>query len=156
MPMQNIDVRETSSAPIDAVWALLADVDSWPRWSGVEKAERLAPGTPAPDGLGSRRLFLTGRVRNEEEVVRFEPPHHLSYEVRGGNLPIRDYHADVTLSEGPEGGTVIEWRSTFRPKFPGTGGFVRRKLEGFIAETAQGLAAHAAREQQAARAAGRP
>jgi uncharacterized protein YndB with AHSA1/START domain len=149
MSTQNIDVRETSTAPVHAVWDLLADVDSWPAWSGVEKAERLAPGDPAPDGLGSRRLFLTGRVRNEEEVVRFEPPHHLSYEVRGGNLPIRDYHADVTLSEAPDGGTVIEWRSAFRAKYPGTGGFVRRKLEQFIAETAQGLAAHAARGRQA-------
>jgi uncharacterized protein YndB with AHSA1/START domain len=150
MSTHTIDVRETSTAPVQAVWDLLADVDSWPTWSGVEKAERLAPGDPAPDGLGSRRLFLTGRVRNEEEVVRFEPPHHLSYEVRGGNLPIRDYHADVTLSEGPDGGTVIEWRSTFRAKYPGTGGFVRRKLEQFIAETAQGLAAHAERGRQAA------
>ena len=150
MATQNIDVRATSSAPVQAVWDLLSDVDSWPQWSGVDKAERLAEGDPAPDGLGSRRLFLTNRVRNEEEVVRFEAPHHLSYEVRGGNLPIRDYHADVTLSETPEGGTAIEWRSTFRAKYPGTGGFVRRKLQQFIAETAEGLAAHAERGRQAA------
>ena len=150
MAIQHIDVRETSTAPIGAVWALLADVDRWPQWSGVERAERLRPGSADQDGLGSRRVFLTGRVRNEEEVVRFDAPHHYSYEVVGGNLPLRDYHADVTLSETPEGGTVIEWRSQFKAKFPGTGGFVRRRLEGFIRDTARGLAEHAAREPQPA------
>jgi uncharacterized protein YndB with AHSA1/START domain len=150
MATQHIDVRETSSAPVSAVWALLADVETWPAWSGVEEARLVSPGSPEPEGVGARRLLLTGRVRNEEEVVRFDAPHHFSYEVRGGNLPIRDYRGDVTLSEAPGGGTVIEWRSAFRAKVPGTGGLVRRKLEAFVAETARGLAAHAARSQQPA------
>src|SRR6476469_9938430 len=95
---QLIDVRARSAAPPDAVWALLADTPGWPDWSGVDSAERTRDGSPESEGVGSQRVFRTGRVRNEEEIVRFEPPRALSYRVIGGNLPLRDYRADVTLT----------------------------------------------------------
>lgn len=136
---QLIDVRARSAAPPGAVWALLADTPSWPRWSPVEQAERTRDGEGDPEGVGSQRVFRTGRVRNEEEIVRFEPGRALSYRVIGGNLPLRDYRADVTLTPSGDG-TDIVWRSVFRSKYPGLGGFVRRRLRGFIQETADGLA----------------
>src|SRR4051812_211837 len=114
---QLIDVRARSAAPPDAVWALLADTPSWPRWSGVERAERTRDGEGDPEGIGSRRVFRTGRVRNEEEIVRFEPGRALSYRVVGGNLPLRDYRSDVTLTPSGDG-TDIVWRSVFRSKYP--------------------------------------
>jgi hypothetical protein len=58
-------------------------------------------------------------------------------------MPIRDYRADVDLQPS-QGGTTIRWRSSFRPKVPGTGWFYRLVLRRFIRDTAGRVAAHAA------------
>lgn len=139
-----IEGRATSPAAPDAVWALLADTAGWPRWSGVEQARRVADGSPDPEGVGARRLFLTGRVRNEEEVVRFESGRALGYRVVGGNIPVRDYRSQVLLTATGDGGTQIEWRSIFRAKWPGSGALVQKRLGAFIQETTERLAAAAA------------
>lgn len=142
-----IEAHASSSAPPEAVWALLADTAGWPAWSGVEQARRTAEGSPDPEGVGAKRLFISGRVRNEEVVERFEPGRVLGYHVIGGNLPIRDYHSEVTLTPSENGGTAIEWRSRFKPKWPGSGGLVRRRLGAFIQESANRLARAAAQSQ---------
>ena len=59
-------------------------------------------------------------------------------------LPLRDYKAVITLTPAA-GGTSINWRSTFRPKVPGTGWLYRRELGKFIKGTVEGLAAAADR-----------
>ncbi len=139
-----IEARARSAAAPDAVWDLLSDTAGWPRWSGVERARRIADGSGDPEGVGARRLFLTGRVRNEEEIVRFEPGRALGYRVIGGNIPVRDYRSQVLLTPTGDGGTEIEWRSIFRAKWPGSGPLVRRRLGAFIQETAERLARAAA------------
>ena len=134
-----IDARATSSASPEAVWALLADTASWPSWSGVDEARRTKDGAPDPEGVGANRLFITAKVRNEEEIVRFEPGRALGYRVIGGTLPIRDYRSEVTLTRAGAG-TEIAWRSVFRAKYPGSGGIVRRRLGAFIQKSADSLA----------------
>ena len=66
----------------------------------------------------------------------------MSYEVRAGNIPVRDYHADVVLQERPEGGTIIAWRSRFNAHWP-LAPLIERGLRTFIADTAVRLAATA-------------
>ena len=61
-----------------------------------------------------------------------------SYVLEQG-LPLRDYKAVITLTPAG-GGTRINWRSTFRPKLPGTGWLYRRELGKFIGQTVEGLA----------------
>ncbi len=54
-----------------------------------------------------------------EQIVAYDPPHHLAYTVLSG-IPVRDYRAEVDIV--PEGaGTMLRWRATFTPKVPGTG-----------------------------------
>jgi hypothetical protein len=134
-----VEGRATSAASADAVWALLADTAGWTAWSGVDEARRTADGAPDPEGVGAHRLFVSGRIRNEEEVVRFEPGKVLGYKVIGGNLPFREYHSEVTLGPAPEG-TQITWRSTFRPKWPGTGRLIERRFAPFIRDITERLA----------------
>jgi uncharacterized protein YndB with AHSA1/START domain len=137
------EIVEHSEASPERVWSLLADARGWSRWARFSHSRLEREGTPAPDGVGARRVFGTGPFNSHEEVVAFEPPRHLAYELRRG-MPIKDYRADVMLE--PDGtGTHIVWSSHFeRAIVPGTGGFFRWFLRTFIGDTARRLARAAA------------
>jgi uncharacterized protein YndB with AHSA1/START domain len=142
MQSRNLEVTAESSAAPEAVWALLADVTTWSRWAAFDESGLERPGSGDPQGVGAIRRFRRGRYHNREEVVRFEAPHALSYEVRAGNIPVHDYHADVVLQERLEGGTIITWRSSFDARWP-LAPLIERGLRSFIADTAVRLAATA-------------
>jgi hypothetical protein len=143
MAQQVIDVTVTTGADPASVYALLADGSTWPEWSPIGSFELIAPGSGTPEGLGAVRLFTSGRHRSRERVVTCEPGQVFAYELEAG-LPLREYRAVVTLTSSPKG-TAINWRSTFRPKVPGTGWLYRRELGKFIGRTVEGLAAAADR-----------
>jgi Polyketide cyclase / dehydrase and lipid transport len=138
---QVIDETVMTAGDPAAVYALLADGSTWPDWSPLGTFELIAPGDGVPEGLGAVRLFTTGRHKSRERVVICEPGSVFAYELVSG-LPLRDYRAVVTLAPGVNG-TIINWRSTFRAKVPGSGGFYRRELGKFIRRTVEGLAAAA-------------
>lgn len=146
MADQVIERTATTTGDPDAVFALLADGATWPRWSPIGAFELIEPGDGRPEGLGALRLFTTGRHRSRERVVVRQPGRSFGYVLEAG-LALRGYRAVVNLSPAPGGGTVISWRSTFRPKVPGTGWVYRRELGDFIGETVEGLA-RAARTPQ--------
>lgn len=131
--MLELDAEARSSAPPERIWALLADVTTWPQWADFDEAK-----VESGAGVGEVRAFRRGRTRTRERVTDFDPPRRLGYDFLSG-LPIRDYHADVTLT--PDGdGTHIRWHSTFRARVPGTGRLIRHTLQRFVADTAERLA----------------
>ncbi len=90
----------------------------------MTRTSLLRPGQPDPDGVGALRRFSVGPVGgSREEVVAWEPPHHLGYIALRG-LPVRHYRADVDLHEDG-GGTVVTWRGSFDEIVPGTGPALR-------------------------------
>jgi hypothetical protein len=114
------------AAPVEVVWPLVGEAERWKDWSWMTRTFLLRPGVPAPDGVGARRRFGLGPGGSTEEVVAWEPPHHLGYVMVRG-LPLRRYRADVDLrSDG--GGTVITWRGTFDEVIPGSGALLRVAL----------------------------
>jgi uncharacterized protein YndB with AHSA1/START domain len=133
------EIVEHSDAPVAAVWALLADARGWSRWARFAKSDLAREGAPEADGVGALRVFGTGPFRSHEEVVGFEPPSHLAYEIRKG-LPIVGYRADVYLE--PDGdGTKIRWESSFAHARPrAMNGFFRWFLRTFLTDTARRLA----------------
>ena len=137
----HVDLVVRSTAPCEAVWALLADARGWSRWAPFRTSVLEREGTPIPDGVGALRRFGNGLVVSREEVVVFDPPRRLVYELRSG-LPLRDYRAEVTLT-ADGAGTEITWRSRFRPLVPGTGRLFRAFLQRFITDVARRLARHA-------------
>jgi hypothetical protein len=58
--MLEIDVEARSAAPPERVWALLADVRTWPRWAPFDEAE-----VESGQGVGEIRRFRAGRVTPE-------------------------------------------------------------------------------------------
>jgi len=137
--MQTIDVTAHSQTDARALYALLADGASWPIWSPIGSFELERPGGSQPEGVGAVRIFRTGRFTSREQLVELVPGRRLSYVLLSG-LPLRDYRADVDLTPDSTG-TDIRWRSTFRPKIPGTGWLYRLVLTRFIQRCANGLAA---------------
>jgi hypothetical protein len=122
-----------SAAPVEVVWPLIGEATRWKEWSWMTRTFLLRPGEPAPDGVGALRRFALGPGGSTEEVVVWEPPHHLGYiAVRG--LPVRRYRADVDLRPDA-GGTAVTWRGSFDELVPGTGALLRvvlgRMTEGF-------------------------
>ncbi len=113
------EARARSSAPVEEVWSLIGEADRWKEWSFLDRSELVRDGEPVPDGVGALRRFSNHGIGSTEEVVAYDPPHHLGYAIVKG-FPVRHYRADVMCV--PEGtGTVITWSVTFDEKIPGTG-----------------------------------
>lgn len=152
MGLLHIDVRVTTTARPDTLYALLRDGATWPVWSPIGSFELKRPAADEPEGLGAIRIFRTGRVTSVERVAELVPDRRFSYELEHG-LAIQGYRADIDLE--PAGGsttmqsTTIHWHSVFRAKVPGTGWLYRRTLSRFIQRCAEGLAAYAERNGNA-------
>lgn len=110
-------------APIDRVWAILADIERQPEWMHDLKSVRIT--TPPPTGVGTRgigrvQVFGIG-VEDPVEVTAFEAPTHFAIRheglVTGGG--------DIRLTQRSEGRTLVTWDETLiAPLFPNLGGFV--------------------------------
>jgi Polyketide cyclase / dehydrase and lipid transport len=134
----HVATTAVAAAPIDVVWARVADITTWSQWGQWDETTRVREGAPAPDGVGALRRFRRGRRVHTEEVVAFEAPRRLAYEVREG-FPVRDYHAEVTL-ESVGGGTRIRWESDFDGTNPIGGWAVHQVLKRFFPAAARALA----------------
>jgi hypothetical protein len=130
----------TSRANPSAVFALLKDSGSWPRWSMFRSAELERPGKDEPYGVGAIRVFSTEVTRSRELVTEMIPDQKLGYELLSG-MPLRNYRADVRVISAGEG-TLITWASSFQCAF-GTGWFWRRFMNGVLSKMARQLAAAA-------------
>jgi hypothetical protein len=126
----------------DAVFALLIDGSTWPRWSPIESVELEREGDPPPEGPGAIRVFRRGRSTGRDQIVDVARDQRFSYVSLSG-LPVREYQAEVELLL-LAGGTEIRWRASFFPKLPGTGWLLERGLRRFLGQCAAGVAAHAA------------
>lgn len=98
-------------APIERVWAELADIEGQPRWMHEMKAVRLL--TPMPIRVGTRgeatvRIFGIS-VTDPVEVTEFAPPQRFAIRhegtFTGGGL--------ITLEAGADGSTtIVRWAET--------------------------------------------
>lgn len=100
------------------VWEVISDHPRMAQWTPFRKVVLERPGHPHPHGVGAvRSLYLLGPP-TREEVVEFDPPHHLRYRLLSG-LPFRDYVGEITVE--PEGtGTRLSTKLQFRTRIPTT------------------------------------
>lgn len=105
-------VIRTIAAPVDDVYAMIADSDRLATLPGV-RVQVLAEGASGRDGVGMRRRVHFGPgVFLEEEVVGLEPPHRFDYVLHRIAPGVR--HESGRISFTPAGaGTRVEWTSTF-------------------------------------------
>ena len=144
MRRRHANVTAHTAAPPAAVYALLADGSSYPKWSPIETFELEQAGDPPPEGPGAIRVFRRGRTTGRDQLLAVEPDRRLQYASRSG-LPVRDYVGEVLLAPAAGGGTTIDWHSSFGTTSPpGTGRLVEWGIARFLRQCARGLAAHAA------------
>ena len=144
----SVEVRSTAAAPVEEVWPLIGEARRWKEWSFLDRTELSRAGTPVPDGLGAVRRFTSHGVGSTEEVVAWEPPHHLGYAILKG-FPARHYRADVHCT--PEGtGTLITWSATFDEKVPGTGHLMVLVVRALLRHFATAVARYADRQHRLA------
>ena len=134
-------VEARTTAPTEVVWPLLGEARRWREWSFLTASGLEREGAPDPDGVGAVRRFTSYGVGSREEVVAWDPPHHLGYAVLSG-FPVRGYRADVTL-ERVDDGTRIEWAGSFDPKVPGTGRVLQMVLVRMMQRFADDVARYA-------------
>jgi hypothetical protein len=120
------EVRATSQAPVEVMWPLIGEAARWKEWSFLTRSGLDREGEPAPDGVGAIRRFTTLGMGSREEVVAWEPPHHLGYVILTG-FPVRNYRGDVVLT-ADGGRTTLTWSSSFDTKIPGTGRLMHEVL----------------------------
>ena len=134
----------TSSAPPEAVFALLAAGDRWSEWAGpvVPRSRWAVPGDPVGSVGAVRRLGI-GPLSSRERIVEHEPPRRLAYVVEGP-APMRGYRAVVDLAPRLDGGTDITWSASFEPVVPGTGPLLHVALRGIVRGFAKRVARAAA------------
>ena len=126
-----------SRATPAAVFALLKDSSSWPRWSMFISSGIERPGDEDPEGVGAIRTFATRVSRTRELVTKLVPDRQLSYQLLSG-FPFHNYHADVVLTPSGDG-TRIDWTATFRCRY-GTGWFWRAFMNKVLSDMAGQLA----------------
>jgi hypothetical protein len=102
-----VEAHGVARAPASTVWHLVSDATSYPAWGPWQDAGYRQPGDATRDGAGAIRWFRYGRTITVEEVLTAERDRMISYTVVGG-LPVRNYLAEVTLTQ-VEGGTRIDW-----------------------------------------------
>jgi uncharacterized protein YndB with AHSA1/START domain len=102
--------RIVIDAPIERVWAVVADLPGQPRWMHDMKDVRVEPG---PVGVGTRGI-ATVRIfgmstRDPVRVSAFEPPRRFAIE----HLGTFTGHGELTLQPGADGTTtIVRWDET--------------------------------------------
>lgn len=139
MVLQVISVQATTSTPPEVIFARLVDGAQWPTFSPLESFELEKPGDDEPEGVGAIRVFHTGPISSREQIVERVQDRRLAYVLLSG-LPIKDYRAQVDLVPAGEG-TTLHWRSSFTPKYPGTGWIFRIMVSRTIRPLVAGLIA---------------
>ncbi len=140
MSQLQVEVEGTTRANPDAVWALVADANTYPKW-GPWNDGGYRPPAEGPSHKGSVQWFRYGRrTVSVEETLEVEAPRRFVYTVAEG-LPVKNYRAEVTLAPTPSGGTSIWWAATWDSTLMGK--LVRRKLQKVYVEVVDALVAAA-------------
>ena len=115
--MREIHVTHTIKAPIEKVFAMLADHEGYKSFPGVTGARLLKEGRGERNGLGAVRRIEAGFNWFEEEVTRFEPPQRFDYLILRSRPPLRHQGGSVRLTATPEG-TRVDWTSVAEIRLP--------------------------------------
>jgi ribosome-associated toxin RatA of RatAB toxin-antitoxin module len=115
-------------APLDRVWAIVADVEAWPEWqatlSAVDVEERDAEGRPS-----LCEVIFDAKVQTIRTVqrLRYEPPTSLGFSQERGSL--KSLHGSWRLEDLGDERTRATYELEAEP-----GGFLNMLVKGAVEE----------------------
>ena len=115
-------------APIERVWAVLADIEGQPRWMHDLKSVTIE--SPGPIGVGTRasgRVRILGvTVKDPVEITEFEPPSRFALAHEG----LFTGSGLMTLEPGADGTTtIVRWEEVLvAPALPDLADLVFRPI----------------------------
>jgi uncharacterized protein YndB with AHSA1/START domain len=116
--MFSIKVLRTINKPIAEVFAALSDHANYSTFKGIDKSRLIIEGKVDKNGLGAVREVVAAGAMLREEIVKYEPPYKLAYNVIFSKpLPYDHEIGEITLTEN-EGKTDVEWISKGTIKIP--------------------------------------
>jgi uncharacterized protein YndB with AHSA1/START domain len=139
MTQLHVEAEGTTRAAPGAIWALLADVESYCRWGPWSTACYESKGDGPAGGVGAVRRLRLGRTTVIEKVEEVDPPRRLVYGVVKG-MPVRNYRAEVRITPTGEGARV-HWSASWDRTLAGR--LVHRQLRSLYPQVVQGLIAAA-------------
>jgi uncharacterized protein YndB with AHSA1/START domain len=138
----HVEAEQIAAAAPEAVWALVSDATTYPRWGPWSEAAYRSPGDASPRGLGAvywlrsaHRYGLTRPV-STEKIIDLDEGRHLAYTVIRG-IPVRNYRADITLTPAADG-THVRWAASWDNTLAGR--LVHRSLRRLYPDLVAGLA----------------
>lgn len=125
-PLQ-IEVSRTIDAPVETVWARIADHESWPEWfTELTRVEI----TGEASGIGGRRDVALGPITIKERFTAWEPDAQFAFTLTEGPPNLAAVAESVTL-EPTDGGCTVTYRQGMEARrFAGwTLPLLRRRME---------------------------
>jgi ribosome-associated toxin RatA of RatAB toxin-antitoxin module len=123
--VRTIHVERRIPAPPERVFELLADHAAYDRFRPIDASELVSEGEPPPNGIGAMRRIRVGPIRFEEEITAYEPSTRLDYLIVRLNVPF-DHQGGSIRMRAEDGGTQVDWTSTYRVPIPVIGGLSER------------------------------
>jgi uncharacterized protein YndB with AHSA1/START domain len=145
-----VAAESVTSAPPEAVWALVSDATRYPQWGPWSAAGYRGAAEPIPGTvywLRSASRAYGRHVTSVERIEEVDQGRRIAYTVIGG-MPVRGYRGEVTLTPDA-GGTRVRWTASFDKTLPGR--LVWRGLRGFFPEMLASLVTAAARPPELSR-----
>ncbi len=115
------------AAPLDRVWQVLNDHESYSEWSGFDNVRVSRAGAPQANGVGLERVMSGGIGVVTEQIVAIEPQQSIRYRVTEG-APFNYHRGEISLrAQGGE--TEVHWQIGFRGKLPLAGTLIRSRMQ---------------------------
>ena len=110
--MPKVTMSNRVAASPEAIWQVMGGFGAMANWHPlVERTETDGSGTGSV-----RTLHLVGGGKLVERLEQEQPnERRYSYSIIDGPLPVRNYSADIRVSDNGDGTSAVEWSSSFEP-----------------------------------------
>jgi mxaD protein len=114
----------------DAAWSVIGDFCALDKWHpAVAKCEIVAGGSNKVGTVRVLTLGNGGKIR--EELVKHDPKlRSYTYKILESPLPVASYESTISVLAGSGGGSVVEWKGTFKAATGTDDATARTTMEG--------------------------
>ncbi len=129
--MHTVTVTRTIDAPIEQVFALLADGEGYKQIAprAIRTAKLVRQGVTEKFGVGALREFDARVFWFREEITAFEAPNRIDYHIRASR-PQMDHLGGFFQLDATPAGTKVTWTSTYRVPVPLVGALAEKLVAG--------------------------